>query len=116
MKLLKEIHFYMCTRSMDQYITEVRKLSQNYGFDDLKQPLIGNRIICGIRDNVLREKLLHEGDPSLNKILQICRASGTVKVQVKDWNSAGNVAPALDLKGHSARRSFQAQKSLPLNH
>lgn len=59
---------------MDQYVSEVRKLSQNYGFHHLKESLIQGRIIWGIRGNVLREKLLHVGDTSLGKAFQICRA------------------------------------------
>lgn len=70
--------------SIDQYATELRNLVKTCEFGELSESLIKDRIILGIPDNGLRERLLREVDLTLDKALQMCRAAETIKKQSKE--------------------------------
>ena len=67
----------------DQYVTELKRISTDCEFGDLKEGLIRDRIVCGIRDDGVRARLLREGDLTLQKAIDICRASELSSSQVK---------------------------------
>lgn len=45
---------------MVQYVSESRRLSKNCSRRDLKEFLMTRKIVCGVEDDVLRERLLGE--------------------------------------------------------
>ncbi|KAK3743483.1 hypothetical protein QZH41_013098 [Actinostola sp. cb2023] len=47
---------------IDRYVTELRKLAKSCEFSELTDSLIRDRIVCGILDGKVREKLLSEED------------------------------------------------------
>ncbi|XP_057709985.1 uncharacterized protein K02A2.6-like [Corythoichthys intestinalis] len=67
---------------------EALEVYNNFTFaaeaDKMKLSLIKDRIVCGITDNSLRERLLRESDLDLEKALALCRAAETVKSQAKE--------------------------------
>lgn len=63
------------SETIDQYVTQLKKLSENCEFGDLKNSLIRDRLICGIKDNKVREELLRNHELTLEKAVEICRAS-----------------------------------------
>ena len=67
-------------QSIDSYATELRTRADHCDFGDLKGSLIRDKIVIGIRDSKTREGLLRESELSLDKALQICRASEEVKL------------------------------------
>ena len=79
--------FFTCvqepTESIDQYVTELRTKASTCEFGELCESLIRDRIVCGISCNTLREKLLQETDLSLQKAIDMCRASEFSKRQTK---------------------------------
>ncbi|KAJ8017623.1 hypothetical protein HOLleu_44834 [Holothuria leucospilota] len=46
--------------------------------------LIGDRIICGIPENALKERQQREKDLTLSKAVQICRVAETTRSQMKE--------------------------------
>ena len=56
-------------------------------FGSLKDDLIQDRLVCGIRDNGQRKKLLQEPKLTLEKCLDSCRAAEAAKLQVQDMSS-----------------------------
>ena len=54
-------------QSFDNFVTALRKLSNECSFGDLKDSLIKVMIICGVVDNSLRERMLREPDINLKK-------------------------------------------------
>ncbi len=82
--------FFMCMQrsgeTIDQYVTELRHRSKTCEFGELTDSPIKDRIVCGIPDNGLRERLLREQDLDLDleKALSLCRAAETVKTQAKE--------------------------------
>ena len=47
-------------QSFNNFVTELRKLSNECSFEDLKDSLIKDMIICGVLDNSLRERMLRD--------------------------------------------------------
>ena len=62
-------------QSVASYATDLRTRADHRDFGDLKDSLIRDKIVIGIRDNKTQERLLRESDLGLDKALQICRAS-----------------------------------------
>ena len=76
--------------TIDQYATVLRTLAASCEFKDLKDGLIRDRIVCGITNQSLRERLLREADLTLEKALNTCRASEHSKQQLKTISEAQN--------------------------
>ncbi|XP_063368298.1 uncharacterized protein LOC134656717 [Cydia amplana] len=67
--------------SIEQYAFELRKLSATCEFGTLMQDLIRDRLICGIKEDALRERLLREPELTLSKSLDICNLAQMSKMQ-----------------------------------
>ena len=65
--------------TFDTYLTALKLLAANCNFSTLADGLLRDRIICGIRESSLRERLLRETDLSRVSCVQICRASELTK-------------------------------------
>ena len=61
--------------TIDQYVTDLRNKASTYDFGDLCDSLIKDRLICGVADEDVRERLLRDADLTLAKAIDICRAS-----------------------------------------
>ena len=55
----------------------------DHGFRELCESLIRDRIVCGMVCETMKEKLLQETDLSLQKAVDMCRASEFSKRQTK---------------------------------
>ena len=56
-------------------MTELNKLSSECEFDNLHDSLITDMIVCGTKDNSLRERLLRECDLTLSKAISAGHAA-----------------------------------------
>ncbi|XP_036347184.1 uncharacterized protein LOC118756529 [Rhagoletis pomonella] len=65
------------------YLTDLKTLSATCGFGNLKDSLIKDRVVCGIRDTELRNRLLREENLDLDKCIPICRAVELADMQMK---------------------------------
>lgn len=61
--------------TIDQYVFELRRLSQSCEFKNMNEELIKDRLVCGVNSANIRERLLREEDLTLKKALEICRAA-----------------------------------------
>ena len=61
--------------SIDHYITDVIKLAENCQYDCLRDDLIRDKLISGIRDDKVREKLLGMKDLRLDKTIEILKTN-----------------------------------------
>ena len=50
------------SESLDRYITTLIKLSETCGFGDLRESLVRDRLILGVKDDKVREKLMRKRD------------------------------------------------------
>ncbi|XP_034038462.1 golgin subfamily A member 3 [Thalassophryne amazonica] len=67
--------------SAESFITALHKLAENCGFGVLKDELIRDRVVVGIRDKRLSEQLQMDSELTLAKAIQKVRQSESVKKQ-----------------------------------
>ncbi|XP_026726899.1 uncharacterized protein LOC113493227 isoform X2 [Trichoplusia ni] len=73
--------------SIEQYVFELNKIAAKCEFKDLCSELVRDKMICGIKDGGLRERLLREPDLSLSKAIDICRLAEISRAQAKNIKS-----------------------------
>lgn len=59
--------------TFNEFLTDLKKLSLDCAFGDMKDSLVRDRIISGINDTLLKNRLLREENLTLEKCTQICR-------------------------------------------
>lgn len=68
----------------DQYRTALRKLAESCSFETITaEEILRDRLVFGIKDNKVRERLLRESKLTLEKTDEICRASESMLAQMK---------------------------------
>ena len=69
--------------AVDQWVTELKVKAALCEFSDQRDLLIRDKIVFGVRDERVKERLLRESDLTLQKALDICRAAEATKEQVQ---------------------------------
>ena len=77
--------------SFDAFLTDLRQLVKTCDYGDLTESLIKDRVVIGIFDDCLRERLLRQKDLTLKTAAEMCRSFELSKVQLKEMSSAVNV-------------------------
>lgn len=72
--------------TIDMFLTDLKKLSMNCNFGELRDSLIRDRVVCGILDNRVRDSLLREASLDLTKCITICKASELAGMRSKQLN------------------------------
>ncbi len=103
--------------TVEAYITAVHKLAENCGFGLLKEELIRDRIVVGIRDKRLSEQLQMDSDLTLAKAIQKVRQSETVKKQQTILHSdiAGDIKANMDAINTKTKEQKQKWEQKPNN-
>ncbi|XP_071054962.1 uncharacterized protein [Onthophagus taurus] len=68
----------------DSFLADLRKLVVNCDYGNLKDDLIADRIVCGIVDNRVKDRLLRETDLTLKTAIEICKAAELTEVHIKN--------------------------------
>lgn len=71
------------SETVDAYVTDLKNKARDCEFELLTDSLIQDKIVCGIMDDQVRGCLLREPDLTLNKAIDICRASKLSRSQLK---------------------------------
>ena len=98
-------------QSIGSYATEPRTRADHCDFGDLKDSLIRDKIVIGIRDCKTQERLLRESNLSLDKALQICRASEEVKVQTQEIQGASGGMTNTKVNFVNSKHKYRPQES-----
>ncbi|XP_054260689.1 uncharacterized protein LOC128985322 [Macrosteles quadrilineatus] len=70
-------------QSVDSYVTELKKAASNCEFKD-EEDMIRDRLVLGIRDKVMQERLLRDTSLTLKKAVEFCRTCETSQNQVRE--------------------------------
>ena len=70
--------------SLDHYLTEIMKQADLCKYGNLKDELICDRLVSGIKDDKAREKLLAKKYLTLTRAIEILRTSQAAQVCAKD--------------------------------
>ena len=74
-------------QTIEGYISELKKLSSTCEFGVLNESLIVDRLICGVRDNALRERMLRQVSLNLDAAIVMAKSAELVASQVRDLTS-----------------------------
>ncbi|XP_035228815.1 uncharacterized protein LOC118200933, partial [Stegodyphus dumicola] len=121
---LQSFEIYEVAKTIDEYVTDLRNKARTCEFAQLTDSLIKDKIVCGIKDDIVRARLLHETELTLEKALDICRSAEISAHQmkiIKDEETAVNLVKK-KLSKHNkntykesnrlAERSVQTAKKL----
>jgi RNase H-like domain found in reverse transcriptase/Reverse transcriptase (RNA-dependent DNA polymerase)/Integrase zinc binding domain len=72
----------------DKFLTELKTLANTCEFGKQLEPMLTLRIVLGVWDGSLRERLLREGDLSLAKAAEFCRAAEVSQQQASELDVA----------------------------
>ena len=104
--------------SFDSFLTTLRSLAKTCNFGSMLDRMIRDRVVVGIRDNATRKKLLAENKLTLNKCIDICRASETTSKQLKEMTQTEEVSAVTTgnpkSKNFASKKFANQNKSLPL--
>lgn len=79
--------------TIDQFVTALKNRAKNCEFGDQKDFMIRDRIIFGVREARLKERLLRDSaDPRLERVIELCRASEASSKQVKELSGTVTVS------------------------
>ena len=74
--------------NVSAYITELRTIAKNCAHDGITaDEIIRDRLVLGLRDDKMRERLLRINDLTLEKAIDICKASEQTSAQLKAMQS-----------------------------
>lgn len=59
--------------TINQYVTSLRILAKKCDFRDLENELIRDRVVCGIKSSIVRDRLLRHEELTLDSAVKICQ-------------------------------------------
>lgn len=80
--------------SVDRFITELRQKSKDCEFGPSENDMLRDKLVFSIIDSHLKERLLRENGLSLNRAIEICRATELAKTQIQAMQTAHVVRDA----------------------
>ncbi|XP_076666560.1 uncharacterized protein LOC143368070 [Andrena cerasifolii] len=90
---------------IENFVKDLKKLSQSCEFRD-EQDMIRDRIVLGINNTKVQEKLLSVKDLELEKAVQMCKAAELLKERMKELKVVKNIEKKFDKK-HSKEKKDQ---------
>ncbi|GFV13686.1 transposon Tf2-9 polyprotein [Trichonephila clavipes] len=71
-------------QTIETYVTQLKTLTSKCEFAEQENGLIRDRIVLGIKDSVLQERLLRENNLSIEKTIEILRAAEASREQIRN--------------------------------
>jgi hypothetical protein len=68
----------------DSFLADLRKIASNCDYGQMKDSLITDRIICGIKNKTVKDRLLREQNINLKKATDICKAAEQTEAHIKE--------------------------------
>lgn len=98
--------------SVDAFVTELYRLAETCEYGDLKEELIRDRLVVGLADTQLSEKLQLNAELTLEAAVTAARNSETIKQQQKDLRPQQQTPAAIDaMRGCSKSKGKRNQRS-----
>jgi hypothetical protein len=77
--------------SIQSYVSDLRNKASTCEFEDLKDEMIKDRLVCGIENDKLRRSLLREDKLTLQKAIELCQISELSEQRMKELTGAPEV-------------------------
>ena len=79
--IFERAHFNKRTQQQEDYITVLHQLADGCEYDDIKEEMIRDRLVVGIRDKAMSEHLQMESKLTLDKAIKLIRQREAVQQQ-----------------------------------
>ena len=86
---------------VDQWVTDLRTKAAKCEFRDQESDMIRDKIVFGVHDTRIKERLLREADLTLARALDVCRAAETSKHQMDAMGTAHAQIHAVHTQKHA---------------
>ncbi|XP_063387033.1 uncharacterized protein LOC134673008 [Cydia fagiglandana] len=73
--------------TFDAFYTAIRKVAENCNYGDQKEKMLRDKIVIGVREQRIQQKLLEIKDLTLEKAIDICRSAELSREFVKTLNN-----------------------------
>lgn len=119
--VFERYRFWECKQqegeTIDQFITELKTRAKSCEFGDQHDLMIRDRIVFGVRDTRLKERLLRESsDLTLEKAASVCRAGEASSSQIKELEDSDKSVPVHWVGNKfNLRRPKPPRPKLPFN-
>ncbi|GFT38186.1 uncharacterized protein TNCV_2261431 [Trichonephila clavipes] len=88
MLFMNAIKIFSCIhlegQTIETYVTLLKNLASTCEFAEQENGLIRDRIVLGIKDNGLQERLLRENNLNIEKSIEIIRAAEASRKQIRN--------------------------------
>jgi len=95
--------------SVDAFITDLYTLAEHCNYKDLRDDLIRDRIVVGIRDSQLSEQMQMDSKLTLASAIALVRQKEAVKSQQKELRGTSPIVGAIQKLGVEKSRSRKNQ-------
>ena len=89
----------------EQFIVTLYELAENCDYDRLKDQMIRDRIVVGIRDSTLSERLQLDSELTLEKAKRMVRQREAVHEQAQSLGASSTIAPLQPDRSHGKQHS-----------
>ena len=69
---------------IDKWVKDLRTIARNCEFENQEDNMIRDKIVFGVQDSRVKERMLRETELTLEKAVEICRAAESTKSQMKE--------------------------------
>ena len=106
---------------VDKWVKDLRSIAKNCEFGDQEDNLIRDKLVFGVRDSRVKERMLRETDLTLKKAVEICRVAESTKSQMKEMchNTPVKEEACINevrTRGHSSRGAEKGITSYDKTH
>ena len=96
--------------SAEDYITVLHQLAENCEYGEIKEEMIRDRLVVGIRDEALSERLQLESDLTLDKAKKLIRQREAVQQQQDILKGGNETLEAINARSKATNRTGKARK------
>ena len=98
---------------IDQWVTDLRSKAAKCEFGTFESDMIRDKVVFGVRDERIKERLLRMADLTLNKALDICRAAGISKQQIEAMVVTQTQVPVHTMQARKKGGRYKKATSMP---
>ena len=100
---------------VDRWLKELKTMSAKCEFKETEDLMLRDKIVFGVNDDRIRERLLRDCELDLSKAVNICRAAESTRVQLKEMSSNTNQTVTREVNAVRAQGTKENYKSIGSN-
>lgn len=106
-----KIHVQLEDESFKQFLRDVQLKSQYWNFVELKNSMVWDQLVCSMKDNKLRVRLLREWNLMLEKEIECCKTAEIVESQNQAWEHSSAQLNVVWKKEHEPKSSSKKKNA-----